>query len=86
MDKRKDVSENPLKVWGHVGFLIFSHLQHKIFIAETNKQKLNQFEFFFVLETKKISEKVAKTKKFNMGTRSNIYWRLQHISFFVAIA
>ena len=67
MDKRKDVSENPLKVRGHVGFLIFSHLQHKIFIAETNKQKLNQFEFFFVLETKKISEKVAKQRNVTWG-------------------
>ena len=42
----KNVSENLLKVWGHVGFLMFSHLQHKIFVAETKKKKnsnCNQF-------------------------------------------
>ena len=67
MDKRKDVSENPLKVRGHVGFLIFSHLQHKIFIAETNKQKLNQFECFFVSATKKFSKKVSKQRDLTWG-------------------
>ena len=38
----------------HVGFLMFSHLQKKIFVAETNKQK-NQisFEFFFCFSKEK---------------------------------
>ena len=49
------ISENLLKVRGHVGFLMFSHLQNKIFVAETNKQK-NQISLnvFFWLSNKKL--------------------------------
>ena len=48
LDKRKNVSENLLKVRGHLGFLIFSHLQHKIFVAKTTKKKIQRSLIFFV--------------------------------------
>ena len=67
----KYVSENLLKLRGHVGFLTFSHLQHKIFFAETTKIS-NQFDFF-CFSNKNVYEKSCKTKKINMGTRWNIY-------------
>ena len=48
LDKRKNVSENLLKVRGHLGFLIFSHLQHKIFVAKTaTKKKIQRSLIFF---------------------------------------
>ena len=84
LDKRKNISANLLKVRGHVDFRMFSHLQHKIFVAET-KKKSNWFDFF-LFQQQKIEEKSCKTKKLNVGTRWNIYLWLQHISFFVAIA
>ena len=39
LDEGKNVSENLFNVPGHVGFLMFSHLQHKSFVAETKKGK-----------------------------------------------
>ena len=59
----KNVSENLLKMWGHVGFLMFSHLQHKIFVAETNKKKSNQFEFSFLVQQQNILGKMLQNKE-----------------------
>ena len=61
LDKRKNVSENLLKVRGHVGFLMFSHLQHKIFVAETKKIQpdLN----FFLFQQHKILGKKLQNKE-----------------------
>ena len=61
LDKRKNVSENLLKVQGHVGFLMFSHLQHKIFVAETKKIQtgLN----FFLFQQQKILGKKLENKE-----------------------
>ena len=66
LDKRKNVSENLLKVWKHVVFLMFSHLQHEIFVVET-KNSSNQFAFFFVSATKDFKKKVTKQINLTWG-------------------
>ena len=55
------------------------------FLLPKWKKNSNWFEFLFCFSNKTFSEKSCKTKKFNMGTRWSIYWRLQHISYFVTI-
>ena len=53
----KYVLEDLLKVRGHVGFLTFSHLQHKIFFAETSKIS-NQFDFVLFQQQKSLGKKL----------------------------
>ena len=62
LDKRKNVLENLLKDRGQAGFFMFSHWQHKIFIAETKKIQTD-LNFFFLLQQQKILEKKLQNKE-----------------------
>ena len=77
MDKRKNVLENLLKVRGHAGFPMFSHLQHRIFVAETKKKIQTDVNFLFVSAAKSFSKKkVAKQRNLTWGhaeTYCNIF-------------
>ena len=66
MDKRKNVLENLLKDWGQAGFFMFSHWQHKIFVAETKKIRTDLI-FFFASATKNFRKKVAKQRNLTWG-------------------
>ena len=67
LDKRKNVSENLLKVRGHIGFLMFSHLRHIRFLLLKLKKDLNQFEFYFASATKNFRKKVARQRNLTWG-------------------
>ena len=46
---------------------MFSHLQHKIFVAETEKKIQTDLNFYFVSATKNFPKKVAKKRNLTWG-------------------